>query len=114
MKKIIVLAFCLVLLCGCYTSNRKFSGSGIPEQVKTIEFYNGGTCIGKYENAKIELRSVFSTGITGQDISFYMYVVYTQDTTEYIIDSEALAIKYTLYNNQEYKQSMIQFGNKTN
>lgn len=114
MKKIIVLAVCLTLLCGCYTSNRKFSGSGIPEQVKTIEFYNGGTCIAKYENAKIELRSVFSTGITGQDISFYMYVVYTKDSTEYIIDSEALAIKYTLYNNQEYKQSMIQFGNKTN
>lgn len=113
MKKIIVLAVCLVLLCGC-TTNRKFSGTGIPEQVKTIEFYNGGTCIGKYEDAKIELRSVFSTGVTGHDISFYLYVVYTKDTTEYIIDSEALAIKYTLYNNQEYKQSMIQFGNKTN
>ena len=102
------------MFCGCYTSNRKFSGSGIPEQVKTIEFYNGGTCIGKYENAKIELRSVFSTGMTGQDISFYMYVVYTQDTTEYIIDSEALAIKYTLYNDQEYKQSAFQFGNRVN
>lgn len=114
MKKILALVFSLVLFCGCYTSNRKFSGSGIPSQVKTIEFYNGGACIGKYENANIELRSVYSSGLTGKDISFYVYVVYTKDSTEYIIDSEALAIKYTLYNNQEYNQSMIQFGNKTN
>ena len=113
MKKIFVLVVSLVLLCGC-TTNRKFSGTGIPEQVKTIEFYNGGLCIGKYEDAKIELRSVSSSGITGEPISFYLYVVYTKDLTEYIIDSEALAIKYTLYNNQEYKQSMFQFGNKVN
>lgn len=113
MKKILTLVVCLALVCGC-TSNRKFSGTGIPEQVKTIEFYNGGTCIGKYEDAKVELRSVSSSGITGQPISFYLYVVSTKDSTEYIVDSEALAIKYTLYNNQEYKQSMFQFGNKVN
>lgn len=113
MKKFLTLAVCLALVCGC-TSNRKFSGTGIPEQVKTIEFYNGGTCIGRYEDAKVELRSVHSEGFTGQAISFYLYVVSTKDSTEYIVDSEALAIKYTLYNNQEYKQSMFQFGNKVN
>ena len=74
MKKIIVLAVCLTLLCGCYTSNRKFSGSGIPEQVKTIEFYNGGTCIGKYENAKIELRSVFLFRINKLFVSWKLTV----------------------------------------
>lgn len=111
MKKIFVIIFAVLLICGC-TSNRKFTGAGIPSKVKTIEFYNGGYCIGKYENAKIELRSVFSSNISGQDISFYLYVVSTKDVTEYIIDSEALAIKYTLYDNQEYEQRMFQFGNK--
>lgn len=87
--------------CGTYTDSATVNDVHIPAHVSHIEFWNGGTCIGKYDNAKVEFvikNSVHRTmSLTKENtrVVFYRYDITVDGRTESIIDSEALAIKYT-------------------
>ena len=98
MKKAIVflaLVFC-VLLASCNTSS-KVNNDAFPTEYKTLEFWNGGGCIAKYTDVSMEVIMMQSSTLTNA-ISFYKYHVFDkkQGIDEFIIDSEALALKYEL------------------
>lgn len=96
MKKIIFLALIAILFASCNVTNQMSSGDTPFTTVPThIEFWNGGTCIGSYDNATIRVASVYNTRMLGADITWYYYEVYVNgEAVDTIIDSEALAIKY--------------------
>ena len=94
MKKILIVLFVLILFVSCNTSS-KVKNSALPNKCQTLEFWNGGTCIGKYEKVNIEYEMIKTNSLTNS-IYFYVYHVYNKDIDEYIVDSEALAIKFTL------------------
>lgn len=87
--------FCM-LLVSCNTSV-KVKNNALPTEYKTLEFWNGGGCIARYENVSMEVTMMQSSTITNA-ISFYKYHVYSekQRIDEFIIDSEALSLKYVL------------------
>ena len=98
MRKAIVfmaLVFC-VLLASCNTSS-KVRNDAFPTDYESLEFWNGGGCIAKYANVSMEVTMMQSSTLTNA-ISFYKYHVYDkkQGIDEFIIDSEALALKYEL------------------
>ena len=98
MKKVIVfLAFIFcVLLTSCSTSS-KIKNDAFPTEYETLEFWNGGECIAKYAGVSMEVTMMQSSTLTNA-IRFYRYHVYDkkQGIDEFIIDSEALALKYEL------------------
>jgi hypothetical protein len=73
--------------------------SAFPSHFATLEFYNGGLSIAKYQNVSMSVISMSSSSITN-GISFYQYHIFDkkQNIDEFIIDSEALAFKYTIDN----------------
>jgi hypothetical protein len=83
-----------VLLAGCNFKTRVDGDIGIPTHVSHIEFWNGGTCIGRYDHATVATKIDTATKIVGANISFYRYEVTANGETDVIVDSEALAIKY--------------------
>jgi hypothetical protein len=96
-KAIVFLALVLcVLLASCNTSS-KVGNDAFPTEYKTLEFWNGGGCIAKYADVSMEVTMMQSQTITNA-IRFYTYHVYDnkQGIDEFIIDSEALALKYEL------------------
>ena len=101
-KKFITVLFSIVIifLSSCdVTNNMSGKETPIPRYVDHIEFWNGGTCIVKYDSAEIRINSVFSSVLVGEDITWYYYEVKYIDEeghpkVETIIDSESLAIKY--------------------
>lgn len=103
MRKFWITFFALVVLTftGCsYTSTTNSTGTGIPDHVSYIEFYNGGLCIGSYNDANVEIiiqtRNKFikvSEGDGKTTFITYKITVAGQVPT-YIIDSESLCIKY--------------------
>jgi hypothetical protein len=101
MRKAIVfmaLVFC-VLLASCNTSS-KVRNDAFPTEYEALEFWNGGGCIGKYADVSMEVTMMKSLSLTNT-ISFYKYHVYDkkQGIDEYIIDSEALSLKFVLPEN---------------
>ena len=96
MKKILFILFVLLVFASCNTSSR-VKNSALPSKCQTLEFWNGGTCIGKYEKVNVEYEMIKTTSITNS-IYFYVYHVYNKDVDEYIVDSEALAMKFTILN----------------
>ena len=86
--------------CGNFTDTSEIEGIHVPSHVSHIEFWNGGSCIGKYDNASISLvisNTVHcSTSISKENISvtFCKYVIKCNGVEEVIIDSESLAVKY--------------------
>lgn len=94
MKKILIVLFVLLVFASCNTSSR-VENSALPSKYQTLEFWNGGTCIGKYEKVNVEFEMVKVCSLTNLK-RFYVYHVYNKDIDEYIVDSEALAIKFTL------------------
>jgi hypothetical protein len=90
----ILLVIMLMLLNGCNFKTSVSGSIGIPSHVSHIEFWNGGTCIGEYDNATVATKIDTAKKIVGVDISFYRYEVTVNGETEVIVDSEALAIKY--------------------
>jgi hypothetical protein len=83
-----------VFLTGCAFKTSVPRGIGIPSHVSHIEFWNGGTCIGAYDNATVATKIDTAEKLFGNSISFYRYEVTVAGTTDVIVDSEALAIKY--------------------
>jgi hypothetical protein len=102
MKKLMTFKAFLVLLfmaaitvfTGCNFKTTVSGDIGIPSHVGYIEFWNGGACIGMYENATVATKIDTAEQIVGKSISFYRYEVTVEGKTDIIIDSEALAIKY--------------------
>lgn len=103
MKRFIVLVFVVlcVLLASCNTST-KVKNDAFPTSYETLEFWNGGGCMAKYLDVSMEVTMMQSSTLTNA-ISFYKYHVFNrkQGIDEYIIDSEALSIKFTLPENEE-------------
>lgn len=97
MKKILFIVMIVALFASC-NFQTKVANSGIPTEFQKLEFWNGGGLIGSYENVTMKMEIVTSTKLVGQDIYFYKYHVINkkQGIDEYIIDSEALALKYTV------------------
>jgi hypothetical protein len=81
-------------LAGCAYKTTTPSGIGIPSHVSHIEFWNGGTCIGTYDNADVVIKIDTAEKLVGESISFYRYEITVDGMTDVIVDSEALAIKY--------------------
>lgn len=101
MKKVFLLlavVFC-VLLASCNTSS-KVKNAAFPTEYARLEFWNGSECIGKYEDVSMEVTMMQSSTLTNE-ISFYKYHVYDkkQGIDEFIIDSEALSLKFVLPEN---------------
>ena len=98
MKKYAALILCLACLMAvsCNTSAR-VKNDAIPSEYATLEFWNGGTCIATYEQVFMSARMTASKTLLNE-VSFYLYHIYSeaQGIDDYIIDSEALALKYTL------------------
>lgn len=103
MRKFWIAFFALVVLTftGCsYTSTTNSTGTGIPNHVRHIEFYNGGLCIGSYDNAEVETiiqtrNKVFKINDGDGKTTFLTYKVSVEgQVPTYIIDSESLCIKY--------------------
>ena len=69
------------------------SSKTLPPKVSTIEFWNGGTCIRKYSNVKIQ--AVHTRQILKTDIEYLVYEIQTENGVEKIIDSESLAIVFS-------------------
>lgn len=97
---IIVMIGLLFIGCGNFTDVSEINGEHIPNHVAHIEFWNGGTCIGNYDNASVKLVVANTVhrqaNIAKEDtkVTFYKYVIKCNGVEEVIIDSEALAIKY--------------------
>jgi hypothetical protein len=92
---LLVLATALsVFFSGCAFKTRVPGGIGVPSRVSHIEFWNGGACIGAYDDAAVVIKIDTAEKLFGRDISFYRYEVTAGGVTDVIIDSEALAIKY--------------------
>jgi hypothetical protein len=97
MKKvflIILIVALIMILNGCNFKTNVSGDIGIPSYVSHIEFWNGGTCIGEYDNATVATKIDTATKIIGANINFYRYEVTVNGETEVIVDSDALAIKY--------------------
>ena len=104
MKKIIlslILLISLTVSAFAYTEGKKLKDVGIPYKVSHIEFWNGGSKIAEYDNATVEIivqtnESYFSFTSDGNKVQFYIYKITDKyGKVEKIIDSEALAIKFT-------------------
>lgn len=95
MKKIV---FVLVVIIGLTSCNIKTNveNPAIPNEFSKLEFWNGGGCIGSYENVSMNIEIVTTTKLVGKNISFYKYHIISksQNIDEVIIDSESLALKY--------------------
>ena len=99
MKKSILFVIMItlsIILTSCNTAST-MKNKALPGRFISIEFYNGGGCIGSYKNVSLNVLSTNSTSLTNE-ISFYLYHIYDekQEISEYIIDSEALSIKYKI------------------
>jgi hypothetical protein len=90
----LVLALLLVL-ASCNTSYT-VENSALPKTFKTLEFWNGGAMIAEYKNVSMSIESVSSSVIVGNNISFYIYHIVGERVDEFVIDSESLALKYTI------------------
>lgn len=95
MKKFL---FVLAVIVGLTSCNFKTNvrNSAIPTEFSKLEFWNGGGCIGSYENVSMNIEIVTTTKLVGKNISFYKYHITSksQNIDEVIIDSEALSLKY--------------------
>ena len=103
MKKLflmITLSLMLVVSAFAFTEGKKLKDVGIPYYVSHIEFWNGGTCIGNYDNVHVEIivetnNSYFTLSGDKNNIQFYTYkITLPNGKVEKIIDSKALAIKF--------------------
>lgn len=98
MKKIFLISFLFISisLTSCNITNKMSNGdTPLPASPTHIEFYNGGTCIGSYDNAIVKVASVRNTRFVGADITWYYYEIYVNNQiVDTIVDSESLAIKY--------------------
>lgn len=72
-------------------------GTGIPNRVDSIQFYNGGECILDTEGqpAKVKITIETNYKVVGDNISFYVYHVSWTDKNgkqhyNAIMDSESL------------------------
>jgi hypothetical protein len=94
---LIVLVFIGLALSSCNWKTEVTPGMGIPPEVSHIEFWNGGGLMAEYDNARININIETATKLVGANVYFYIYEIrfgerYGQ--TEYIMDSEALSIKW--------------------
>jgi hypothetical protein len=90
-----------MLLAGCNVTG-KVENKGIPKDFKTLEFFNGGEKISSYHNVRMDIEIVATIKFVG-GAHFYKYHITGIDPEgglidEYIINSEALALKYALNN----------------
>lgn len=94
-KLLLILGF-IFTITSCNVTNKMRDGDTPFSTVPThIEFWNGGTCIGSYDNATVRVSSVHNSRLLGAPITWYYYEIYADGfCVDTIIDSEALAIKY--------------------
>ncbi|CAM4311328.1 hypothetical protein [Treponema peruense] len=101
MKRFLIFLLGCFLFFGCeYSLNRTVDnseGTGIPNNVAHIEFWNGGSKIAEANNAHITIKTEAMCNLYGKNVSFYKYIVDTDKGSVTIIDSEALAILYVVY-----------------
>ena len=95
----LILIVCLALSSCNYTSENTVTDLVIPQYVNHIEFWNGGTCIGSYENAKVEIVSktrnkAWKVHKEDGQSNWIIYSIYSEGKSENILDSESLCIKY--------------------
>ena len=95
----LILIICLALSSCHYTSENTVTDLVIPKSVNHIEFWNGGTCIGSYENAKVEIVSktrnkAWKVHKEDGQSNWIIYSIYSEGKSENILDSESLCIKY--------------------
>ncbi len=103
MKKLFVTLFLtltLVTSMFAWNEGKTIQDVGIPYRVSHIEFWNGGSCIAKADNATVEIiveknKTLISWTNDTNEIQFYTYKVTSGGKTVYIVDSEALAIIFT-------------------
>lgn len=99
MKKIflVVLVGFLFTITSCNVTNKMNNGdTPLPFNPTHVEFWNGGTCIGTYDNAIVKVASVYNSRFVGADITWYYYEVYINNhIVDTIVDSESLSIKYS-------------------
>lgn len=95
MKKILFVVMIVALFASC-NFQTKVANKGIPTEFQKLEFWNGGGLIGSYQNVTMKIEIISSSKLVGENIYFYKYHVISkqQGIDEYIIDSEALALKF--------------------
>jgi hypothetical protein len=94
MRKAIIIVLIAFTLVGC---QYRTSGNNpaIPTRFKTLEFWNGGACIASYENVEMAIEIATTERVTG-NIRYHLYhVLEANGKVTTIMDSEALAIKWT-------------------
>lgn len=96
MKKIVIAVLVTLILVSCNVTT-KVSNNGIPDFYTTLEFWNGGGNMASYTNVSMQIEIVTTEKVIGQSVYFYKYHVFNTEGTvdDWIIDSEALALKYT-------------------
>lgn len=103
MKKLfatLLLAITLTASVFAWTEGKTIQDVGIPYQVTHIEFWNGGGCIAKFDNATVEIiveknKTLISWSGDANEIQFYTYKVTSNGKVIYVIDSESLSIIFT-------------------
>jgi hypothetical protein len=85
----------LMVMVSCNTSYT-VDNAALPKEFKTLEVWNGGAKIAAYKNVTMNISSISSSVLVGKNISFYIYHITGDAVDEYVIDSEALALKYTV------------------
>ena len=101
MKKSIIFVLLIlasIFMASCNFTNNLGSEGNTPFSAKPthIEFYNGGLKIAEYDNAIVNVSSVFNSRLVGDNVTWIYYEVYVNgEVVDTIIDSEALCIKYS-------------------
>ena len=103
MKKVFATLFLTAMLVTsvfAWNEGKTIQDVGIPYRVSHIEFWNGGSCIAKIDNATVEIiveknKTLLSLTNDTNEIQFYVYKVTSSGKTVYIVDSESLAIIFT-------------------
>lgn len=98
-SKIFIVLSLVIIVSGFASCNvtNEMGDSDTPFSTRptTIEFWNGGTKIAEYENARVNVASVLNERFIGESITWYYYEVEVDGViVDTIIDSESLAIKY--------------------
>lgn len=98
MKRIIIIFLMISVLAMSCNWRTDVTSSDIPNNYKTLEFWNGGGKIAVYKDVTMKIEIVTSYQGFGKDVYFYKYHItsHEQQIDDWIIDSEALALKYTL------------------
>jgi hypothetical protein len=82
----------------CNVNTKVSDTKGVPSHYASLEFWNGGSPIATYSDVDMQIEIYTSNKVLGASLYIYKYHIFSkkQRIDEYIVDSEALAYKYTL------------------